>query len=192
MTEESLKYVPDVFSNLNCTLMRTSKDDTNDQYMTESKLKVINFDRVPKLYAKGKNWRGVPKSNDALYIDSNGHWYWIEFKNGSIKKEELYRKIYDSIIMSLDLGAIPDLEFTRQNCEYILVYNDEKYTSIKPSESRTGIGSYVMGLAKTEKKLFGVQDFEQYLLKETHTYTPGEFEQKFVQPMEKQEQMYTS
>lgn len=192
MTNDILKHMPDVFADLCCSLKRTSKDDTNGQYMTESKLQVINFDRVPKIYAKGKNWKGVPKSNDALYIDHNGQWYFIEFKNGQIRKDEIYRKIYDSIIMSLELGAVSNLDFIRQNCQYILVYNDEKISGIQHSVSRTDISNYVFSLAKTEKKLFGVQDFEQYLIKEAHTYTIDEFEQKFAGPMEQMGQSYTS
>ena len=61
--------------------------------MCESEMKVINFDKIPKAYNRGKGWSILPKSNDALYIDVKGQWYFIEFKNGSINSGEIYKKL---------------------------------------------------------------------------------------------------
>lgn len=90
--------------------------------MSESCIKVVNFDKIPSVYSKGKGWKSVPKSNDVLYI-SNDQWYFIEFKNGSIDKANLYRKIYDSLIMLIELGIIASLDDSRNKINYILVYN---------------------------------------------------------------------
>ena len=152
--------------------------------MCESTIKVVNFDKIPNAYAKGRGWKSVPNSNDALYISFENRWYFIEFKNGSIDKADLYRKIYDSVIMLLEMNIIPDIEFVRKNIEFILVYNSEKYGKIKPSPAREANFNYILRRAGQEEKLFQVEKLEQYLLKETHTYTKELFNEKFVKPIE--------
>ena len=123
-------------------------------------------------------------SADAFVISSDNIWYFIEFKNGSIDKADLYRKIYDSVIMLLEMNIIPDIEFVRKNIEFILVYNSEKYGKIKPSPAREANFNYILRRAGQEEKLFQVEKLEQYLLKETHTYTKELFNEKFVKPIE--------
>ena len=93
MTENVIETLPDILKNNMCTMKRASLDDTNRVYMCDSLLKVIHFDKVPNEYSKGRGWNGVPKSNDALYIDTYGNWYFIEFKNGKVYKDDIYRKI---------------------------------------------------------------------------------------------------
>lgn len=129
----------------------------------------------------------LPRSNDALYIDADHQWYFIEFKNGTVEKDDIFRKIYDSLIMLIEIGIIPDFAFGRDFIHYILVYNGEKYDKVQSSPSRDMTFSYIRGLAKTEKKLFGIDKLEGYLLKAVHTYTKELFEEQFVQPMEQQE-----
>ncbi len=187
MTEEVMNALPEVLRKYICTLKRASTDTTNDKPMCESAIKVVNFDKIPNEFARGRGWSGVPKSNDALYIDVRGKWHFVEFKNGEVQKDEIYRKLYDSLIMLLEWGIIPSFEFIREKVNYILVYNGEKCGKIQESPAREQSYGYFMDLAKQEKKLFGVDKFEKYLFNETHTYTPGLFEEKFVRPMEKEE-----
>ena len=47
-----------------CTLKKASTDTTNKVAMCESKMIVVNFDNIPKEYAKDRDWDGVPKSLD--------------------------------------------------------------------------------------------------------------------------------
>lgn len=192
MTEEVINGLSEVLKKYVCTIDRASLDDSRKEPMTESKLKVINFDKIPKEYARGRGWAYVPCSNDALYITNKQEWYFIEFKNGSIEKGGLYRKIYDSLIMLLELGVIPDFQYVRDNLNYILVYNSEKYPQVQKSESRGENYSYILNLAKTEKRLFEIDKFEGYLFKKTHTYDKVEFAKKFIEPMEKQEGIVVS
>lgn len=126
MTDKVIKELPDIFIDNICTMKKASTDSTNKETMTESLIKVINFDKIPNIYAKGRGWKAVPKSNDALYKDINGRWYFIEFKNGSFKQNDMYRKIYDSLIMLIDMKIINTFEDIRNNFCYIFVYNDEK------------------------------------------------------------------
>lgn len=187
MTEATIDKLPEILKNHISTLKRASCDETNGVYMTESALKVVRLDKVPKEYARGKGWSGIPQTNDALYISDTGKWYFIEFKNGEVKKAEIYRKLYDSLIMLLEEKIIPDYDFVRKAASYILVYNSDKYPVIPASESRDINYSYFSGLAQSETRLFEVEKFEKYLFQQTHTYTKEQFERLFVAPTERQE-----
>ena len=184
MTKETIEKLPDVLKDNICEIKKTSSYDNGKGNMTESHIKVVNFDNVPKEYTRGKGWKCVPKSNDALYVTEDGQWYFIEFKNGSIDCADVYRKIYDSIIVLIELNILPGFEFLRQNGCYILVYNSGKYGKIPSSEGRDANYAYILERAEMEQKLFGVEKFEEYLFKETHTYTKKLFEECFIKPME--------
>lgn len=187
MTEDIISNLPDIFKKHICTLKRTSLDESKSINMCESTLKVVNFDKIPNEYCRGKGWSNVPKSNDALYIGEDGSWYFVEFKNGSIHKSELYRKLYDSVIMLIELEIIPDLNYAREHISYILVYNSNKYPKIQESANRSETFSYIVKRAKMEEKLFDIDKFEKYILKETHTYSKEQFIKNFVAPMERNE-----
>lgn len=189
MIEEVIEKLPEILKKHICTLKKASKDITNGKYMSESDIKVINFDKIPNEYSRGKGWNGIPKSNDALYIDIKGKWYFIEFKNGTVDKGDIYRKIYDSLVILIELKIIPDIEYVRENIDYILVYNEEKYGKIPNSEARNTNYNYIMRLAKQEKKLFDIDKFEKYLFNETHTYTEEVFQNNFVKVKESEECM---
>lgn len=111
---------------------------------------------------------------------------------GSIEKDSLYRKIYDSLIILIELGVVPNFQYVRDNFNYILVYNSEKYPKIQKSEGRSENYDYILNLAKTEKRLFEIDKFEGYLFKKTHTYNKIEFSEKFIKPMEQQEKLVIS
>ena len=89
--------------------------------------------------------------------------------------------------MLVDLGLIPNLDFARNNINYILVYNEKKNSKCPTSESRDITYGYIGKLAQTEKRLFDIDKFEKYLFQETHTYTKALFQEKFIDPKEKEE-----
>lgn len=187
MTEEVISKLPKQLKRYICTLKKASMDTTNKDSMCESYITVVNFDKIPNEYSRGRGWGGVPKSNDALYIDIEGKWYFIEFKNGTIQKDEVYRKLYDSLIMLMEWNVIPSFDFVRENVNYILVYNEGKYEKIPYSQARNQNYGYFMNLAQREERLFDIDKFEGYLFKETHTYTQSLFENKFIKIKEKEE-----
>lgn len=128
MKAKFIETLPDLFRENIKTLKETSSDDSdkyNIKYMTESDLNVISFDDVIKKYMKDKHFNSFIFSNDALYITENGTWIFIEFKNGKIHKDEIYRKIYDSIIMLIEKNIITSFDKVRKDFEDILVYNSE-------------------------------------------------------------------
>lgn len=189
MTEEIINRLPNVLKRHICTLKKASTDTTNADPMCESKIKVVDFDKIPNEYARGRGWGNVPKSNDALYIDMEGKWHFIEFKNGEVNKGDIYRKLYDSLIMLMEWKVIPDFSFIRENIDYILVYNSAKHGKIQKSPAREQNYAYIMDLAEQEERLFDVDKLEKYLFRQTHTYTKELFQKKFVHPMEQEEHL---
>lgn len=182
MTREEIKKQWPILDSF-ATLKRTSRDDSNNEYMTESTLEVVHFDKVPNKFSKGRGWHGVPKSNDALYIDPPS-WTFIEFKNGGVDKSDIYRKIYDSILMLLELKIVPDMDFVRKNMKYILVCKAGHITSVQESPNQKKFKTYMENRAKSEIVLFDLSKLRDYLLAEVHTYSPEEFEEKFVKQLE--------
>jgi hypothetical protein len=120
----------EIFCKYKTTLRETSKDnhDGYDIFMTESTLSVVNFDNVKNEYVKKLKSSETPASNDALYMDNNGEYYFIEFKNGYIDKEEIFKirlKIFDSLLIFTDIIG-RGVSFTRSHMSYIMVYNEGK------------------------------------------------------------------
>ena len=175
------------------TLKRASKDEKGGhvEYITESQVDVINFDKVKEAYAREKGLKSHPKSNDALYIQSGDIDTFIEFKNGYMEKgkgPELKEKIYDSLLILMDI-IDENISYTREHLNYILVYNGGKNsdneninpkTTMQDSPAREEISKSVFKLAKERKIRFGLDKFKGYCFKEVATYTKEEFEQEFV------------
>lgn len=186
MKEETIHQLPKIFQDNICTIKNCSLyDKPNRKFMCDSQLTAINFDRIPKYYSQGKGWAAMPKSNDALYIKNHTEWYFIEFKNGTIRSDDIYQKIYDSILILLDLKLIPDLDFCRQNIHYILVYNKNKFKD--KSQSLQTVHAHTQNLAKGEQKLFDLANIQGRLFAQTHTYTLEEFTEHFLIPIEEWE-----
>ena len=181
------------------TLKQTSKDDNNEEYMTESTIKVINFDSVGgDKYSKNNRLNIQLKTNDVLFLHNNKKYTFIEFKNGKLldktnkidikKLKDIELKILNSLFV---LGDIEEksLSSLKEITDYVLVYNEEKNT---PNErnSISEIGNYFINQGnissektKTEKEeiiCFGLEKFKGYCFKNVHTYSKEEFEEKFV------------
>ena len=185
------------------TLKQTSKDDNNEEYMTESTIKVINFDSVGgDKYSKNNRLNIQLKTNDVLFLHDNKKYTFIEFKNGKLldktnkidikKLKDIELKILNSLFV---LGDIEEksLSSLKEITDYVLVYNEEKNT---PNErnSISEIGNYFRNQGnissektKTEKEeiiCFGLEKFKGYCFKNVHTYSKEEFEEKFVKKYE--------
>lgn len=189
MTEEIKKGLHPMLQKHTCTLEKASRDTTNAEPICNSQMEVVDFDKIPNEFSRGRGWSNVPKSNDALYIDAQQKWHFIEFKNGEVKKGEVYRKLYDSLLMLMEWNIIPSFDFIRTNIDYILVYNADKYGKDQKAPAREQTYSYIMALAEQEERLFDIDKFEKYLFRKTHTYTKAQFEERFVRPMEEEEQI---
>ena len=185
------------------TLKQTSKDDNNEEYMTESTIRVINFDSIGgDKYSKNNKLNIQLKTNDVLFLYNDKKYTFIEFKNGKLvdktnkidikKLKNIELKILNSLFV---LGDIEEksLSSLKEITDYILVYNEEKNT---PNErnSISEIGNYFINQGnissektKTEREeiiCFGLEKFKGYCFKNIHTYSKEEFEEKFVKKYE--------
>ena len=104
----------------------------------------------------------------------------IEFKNGELKKseaEEVHNKIRDSILIFCDITE-KTLRYTRQNAEFVLVYNkdvNKNRLSEKSTPSKHQIHDWTMEKAKEEPIYFGVDVYYPFFFRAAHTYTEEEF-----------------
>ena len=157
---------------------RSNPDGKTETFLTESQLQVVNFDKVKEEYVRPLGLPEQPFSNDALYMDGDGNLTFIEFKDGFTKEYDIRRKCFDSLLIFtgiIDRGTC----FTRENMDYILVYAPEKN-----EKSKDKISTYFSKKGGRELIKFRLGVFENYCFKEVHTYTPEEFEEKFVKKHE--------
>ncbi|MDE6233164.1 MAG: hypothetical protein K2M60_07455 [Lachnospiraceae bacterium] len=175
------------------SIKKISADTTNKEFMLQSDLKVIDFDKFSKKYAHKFKIPILPKTVDGLYISKNDEWTFIEFKNGSIKTVDIYRKIYDSLIMLVEMGYLT-WENCRNNAQYIVVYNEneygEKYLECRKEQNNLKIQSHIRSLAKQPRKLFDLKNLNGYLVNKTSTLTQIEFQAQFIDLKEKEEMRY--
>lgn len=182
-----------IFIKNKTTLKESSKDDSDKEdikYMTNSEFEVIDFDGVKNDYVRNLKLGDTPKSNDVLCIKDN-ELYFIEFKNGNMEKEvfNVRRKIFDSLLIFTDT-IYKGISYTRQNLNYILVYNKNYRPNLKKrldkdeiQESKyfDNMSRKLSNLGNLEPDYFGLRkQFERLYFKAVHTYTVEEFDEKFV------------
>lgn len=189
----------EIFKNNVSSFKETSKDSDSgtSEYMTQSEIEVINFDKVKDDYIKGMHLSSTPCSNDALYISKDGEVYFVEFKNGRMKKEKVfnvYNKIYDSLLIFNDIiGA--NISFCREHVNFVLVYNESKNpcengdiqnNGISNDESnnedspKARIGKYFTAKANKRYIRFDLERFKKIYFHDVFTYTENEFEKNFL------------
>lgn len=173
----------DIFEKNLSTFEAVSEDTNADKSMIQSKLEVVNFDGVKEDYIKDMGLSEIPCSNDALYIDKDGKYYFIEFKNGKMNKAiiyNVYNKIYDSLLIFNDL-INSNISFCRENVYFILVYNKDK----NPEDtSRSAIAASISNKANKGFIRFGLEKFKKLYFREVFTYTEEEFEKLFLEEKE--------
>ena len=168
-----------LFSSNRSTLKETSKDDSNTEYMTESEIEVINFDKVKEGYVKELSAKGAT-SLDALAVFED-RLELIEFKNGCVRNElkNVEDKIRDSLLFFCDIME-KNITYTRNHVDFILVYNESKnkekdcHNSQAPEE-REAISSHLFEKAREEKIRFRLDKFKKLYFRNVHTYTEQQF-----------------
>ena len=111
------------------TIRETSYDSEHDEYMTDSEVKVTDFDRVKTDYM---NKLGLTEENahsvDALAKGIEGSlFYLVEFKNGNCKNEAqgINLKIRDTLLILCDICG-KKISDTRESIIFVLVYNSSR------------------------------------------------------------------
>lgn len=159
------------------TLKETSYDATNDEYMTECSKNALDFDNIKRTYTNALGFsEEYMKSVDALLYFSKEITF-VEFKNGNMKnaKKEIKEKTLDSLLLFCDVTK-KGLSFTRNNLDFILVYNEEKNSGgLSHSKSRDKISEYCLEKSGEELIHFGLEKLKGVHFREVHTYTKEEF-----------------
>ena len=158
------------------TFENISLDSDKNISMTNSLIQAINFDNVKTSYLKAKNLSEHSlKSCDALYSHKSGHLF-IEFKNGNIGKKanETRIKVGDSLLILGDIKNINIVSVSRNEMEFILVYNASANGITK---SQNEIHNHLSDLSNTENVLFGLLRYKGVYFKDVHTFTVNEFEE---------------
>ena len=170
-----------LFSDNHSTLKETSKDDSNTEYMTESEMEVINFDKVKEAYVNNLSVKGVT-SVDALVVFAD-HLELIEFKNGCLRNElkNIGDKIRDSLLLFCDIME-KSITYTREHVDFILVYNESKNKekdcyNRQALEAREAIASHVFEKAKEERIRFRLDTFKKLYFRNVRTYTEKQFKE---------------
>ena len=199
-----MEQMPKYFQDLWKSLHDTSFDSDKQVYMSNSTLKVFDFDGIKEWYVENHapKLTKVPCSNDVLWLDKT-HMVFIEFKNGKIgstENNEIIFKIYDSLLLVLDdkidlswcrSDFRSNISYTREHMDYILVYNREKYDEryptaqtrkgiarqdVQESLHRTMIFKAARGWANKSVVLFGLDRFKGYLFRQVYTLDQDEFQ----------------
>lgn len=173
---------------IKASLKNLSLDDSdpNDiQYMTESELQAVDFDKVKEEYERSLGLvSDHADSVDAIMCTPESIVF-IEFKNGKMKSEraKVKTKMRDSLLI---FGGITGktITYTRQHVDYILVYNESKNPLPnqltrdveQDSPSKRFIAKHLAQKGKQEFILYDLERFKQLYFREVHTYTQHEFE----------------
>lgn len=168
------------------SLSETSFDDSNKVKMIDDiDDQIVDFDDVKTAFCGLYNQRNrALNSVDGLFYNkAQNRLVFVEFKNGKIgqkEKTELKTKLKDSLLMFTNIVG-ENLEFCRNYCEYILVYNSEKNNNTENSQDvsiEKGYSIFLSEMGKLAEKdiaLFELGVLESVCVKVTHTYTVDEF-----------------
>lgn len=166
----------DIFKNNLETLEELSKDNNQKDsvsYMVNLKERAIDFDEIKRKYANsfGITEEVLGSVDAVLSVDNKV--YFIEFKNGEIAaktKKDIKKKIYSSLLIFLDIIK-NNLDYARNNIEFILVYNEDKNDT-----GKNKIDSALNAKRKNEEPLFGMNMLKKIFFKNVFTLCKREFE----------------
>ncbi len=166
------------------TMHAVSVDDSDKkhiEYMTESMAEVVNFDLVKREYMNDIGMsEDDAKSVDGLFQVKNTSSeddgiYMIEFKNGNINARDIERKVRDSILIFQSITNT-QLESTRNNVSFILVYNAEKHRM----SYRDKIAQAKADQSKMDFCSFGLSHLKGFCFKRVFAYDQNQFERKIL------------
>ncbi len=179
-------YSHPTYKDCKANLRDLSKDESNDEYMTDINVIVTKFDCVKDKFVEA-NHINSPSSVDALYKYGDVY-YLIEFKNQkeeSVDKYELHKKLYDSVIILSHIYNI-SMSKIKEKCIYIVVYSKEKNKNINVNGKQDIENSEnYNNLKETAKKhnkniiSFGLSIYKGFLCKKIYTLTKEEFNYNF-------------
>lgn len=169
------------------SMKEISKDTANNEYMTYSKYRAIDFDDYKDEYIQRFEKPASLASNDALIVDNN-EYVFIEFKNGKIfafddrtreygkkSKHQIYKKIYDSLLILMDIEDMTVKE-AREKVSYMLVYNRKKNLN-SGGKAINRISGSIRSYGSFDDPLKIKNVFEEVFIKHVYIYDKKRFNQ---------------
>jgi len=170
-----------IYNMCKTTMRKTSWDKTGEFYLSDSDLEVYDIDSLKdKYYEQHQLPTGEKVSScDALYIDEQTM-YLIEFKNMTFEnvmkgriRGEVKEKLSASLLILTDILEI-GISKTRENTNFILIYNDAK-------------GRFAAELSRRvapENNADKLKKYENIYYKQCLTLDSEEFQKSFVDEWE--------
>lgn len=165
------------------------------QYVTESQLPAVNFDRVKDAYTRRLHISNECACSVDALLNIHGTPTFVEFKNGKVQSEQgnIKNKVRDSLLILCDVTG-KHISYTRSSMDFILVYNairnpmtpqEESMAKDacglqKPGGSLEYICQQISRLSKREFVRFNMEPLRGMYFKEVHTFTIDQF-QKYLQ-----------
>ena len=175
------------------SLSETSYDDFNDMKMIEDiDDQIVHFDDVKTAFCSsyGQKNDALDSVDGLLYNEVKDRLVFLEFRNGKINNREGKRKaktkLKDSLLVFTNLTGL-DLEFCRNHCEYVLVYNPDKNKGVLDKQDipiSDGYREFVdimSELAQKEVVFFELEVLQKVCVKTIHTYDVDQFRQYYEQ-----------
>lgn len=185
---------PSIYKDNLSTFSIVSKDTAHNVSMiNDMTIPVYNFDGIKDGYSKiclnhktphthnNSQTHFIPHSCDALYVDDN-QIVFIEFKNGKVDRQNIIRKLYDSLMILFDKGMglqwrrkdyEANISYSRMNISFILVCRRERIPSRiihGHLARRADLGLGVLrGYLFHDVKVYPPEEFEHYFLEQCHT-----------------------
>lgn len=161
------------------TLHELSKDEEHDEYLTDSKVRALDFDKIKRGFTQvfHVSEDGFHSVDAILQDKTDDVFYFIEFKNGAFDPgREVVPKIPDTIILFADIMGLQIAEI-RDKCEFILAYNVDAKPFTSQEERDLKIHRYLYDRAERENVRFGMRRFKNTYFRDVHTYTEDQFEE---------------
>ena len=144
--------------------------------MTNRKEKVLNLDKLKTSYCNnvGKS-EEIAKSADALVDLKDEKMCVIEFKNGDFSNEEISKKALESVMIINDILK-QNLDFSRSNLDYALVYNKH----VKSLSYRRKIAFAKATRGADDYDFWGLGNLRNFCYREVYLIEKQDFEESIL------------
>ena len=176
MNVDDLKnFLEQDFSATKDTLMSTSYDKANKEYVCDSLKESFNYDNIIRIIYKGLN---NPETPDAIYFNDKINF--IEFKNGDINGRDRLRLRIKALegLYNFALYVVRGIDTSiADNLRYIVVYNEQKNPA---DEEKDKMIEHLGKKAQTKHIRFGLERFVGIYFSEVLTLSKKEFSEEFL------------
>lgn len=160
--------LPNGYEKFRSSLAKCSYGGDPGKSLVDSEEDVVNFDAVKQDYVIHflKRRHLSPCSADALFMDKDNNYVFVEFKSGDVKPKELVKKMYHTALIFLDKDQVPP-KWLRENAIFVLItsYSDGRRKLAKEGFRKSSVNF----------RAYIPDDIEGFLYKQTLVMSPEDF-----------------